>query len=74
MNENILRYRSGQPISPNVLKALLLTGKVGFLTRDLWDTFFATGSKRWRMRQIANLVDHGFLRMHTNPEATFNRH
>ena len=64
-----LRYPSGQPIPSNVARALLITGKVGFLSRDMWTTFFGEGSERWQRQQIADLVSRGYLRLHSNPEA-----
>jgi hypothetical protein len=69
MSETILRYPNGRLIPSNVVHALLLTGKVGFLSRDLWHSFFSTGTDRWQMQQIANLVERGYLRKHSNPEA-----
>ena len=70
MNEvTQLRYPSGQRVPPNVARALLLTGKVGFLSRDMWATFFGEGSDRWQRQQIADLVDRGYLTLHTNSQA-----
>lgn len=64
-----LRYRSRQPIPINVIQALLFTGKIGFLSRDLWSTFFGEGSERWQYQQLAYLIERGYLRPHSNPEA-----
>jgi hypothetical protein len=64
-----LQYPSGQRIPSNVVRALMLTGKVGFLSRDMWNSFFGEGSDRWHRLQIAQLVDRGYLQLHTNSEA-----
>ena len=64
-----LRYPNRQPMPSNVVRALLLTGKIGFLSRDMWNTFFGEGSDRWQRQQIAHLVSRGYLRPHSNPEA-----
>ena len=64
-----LKYPSGQRVPQNVTRALMLTGKVGFLCRDIWTTYFGEGADRWQRRQIADLVDRGYLKLHSNPEA-----
>jgi hypothetical protein len=69
VSESILRYPNGQQMPSNVVSALLLTGKVGFLSRDLWNHFFGEGTDRWHRQQIAHLVDRGYLQKHSNPEA-----
>jgi hypothetical protein len=68
-NPTTPRYPKGQPMPSNVVHALLLTGKFGFLSRDLWNNFFARGSDRWRRQQLAHLVRRGYLKRHSNPEA-----
>ena len=59
-------------MSDNVVRALRLTGKVGFLSRGLWRKHFAMGNSdeanRWQRRQLALLVERGLLAPHANPQ------
>jgi hypothetical protein len=60
------RYESGQAISPNVIEAIHFTGKVGFLSKDLWHEFFGIGSHRWQEQQLQSVIERGLLRKHRN--------
>lgn len=46
---------------------LILAIKVGFLTRRLWDEFFAEGSKSWQSKKWKGLVRSGFFLQHPSP-------
>jgi len=64
-----VKYFSGQPMPSNVAEALKLVGKVGFITRDLWRDFFATGNSRWSREHIRLLSERHLLEQHPNPIA-----
>lgn len=65
----IPRYDNRQPIPENVIQALCLTAKVGFLTRELWYEFFGQGNHRWQERHFQKLVEGGYLAKHRNAYA-----
>lgn len=69
MNKFTFRYEKGQPIPEHVIRALLFTGKVGFLSFDIWKQCFAVGSDRWRHMQIDYLTKEGYFKNHRNPVA-----
>lgn len=54
----------------NVIRALRIAGKIGFLSRPLWNEFCATGNERWSQKQIQLLVRRGLLTTHPNPAAS----
>jgi hypothetical protein len=58
------RYATGRRIPPNVIDALAFTGKVGFLSREIWETFFGVGTLRWKEIQLLSLVSGGYLKRH----------
>jgi hypothetical protein len=60
----IPRYENGRKIPPNVIGALAFAGKVGFLNREIWETFFGVGTPRWKEIQLHSLVNAGYLKRH----------
>ena len=63
------RYVKGQPIPDHVIRALLFTGKVGFLSFEIWQNCFAVGSDRWKRMQIEYLTNEDYFENHRNIEA-----
>ena len=63
------RYIKGQPIPEHVIRALIFTGKTGFLSYDIWANCFAVGSNRWKHMQFNYLKQEGYFDGHRNPEA-----
>ena len=63
------RYDGNKLIPQNVLSALRYTGKVGFMSRQVWHEFFGQGNDRWQRRQMKFLLDQGYLKDHRNPFA-----
>lgn len=59
----------GRPLGASPLEAIRLVGKTGFLCRETWCLFFATGNPRWKRRQLHYLIEHNFLKPHRNSEA-----
>jgi hypothetical protein len=59
-------YQGGQTIPENVIDAIRFTGKVGFLSRELWHEFFGIGSFRWKNQQLQFVAERGLLRKHRN--------
>ncbi len=70
MNRVTFRYVKGQPIPEHVIRALVFTGKVGFLSFDIWESCFAVGSDRWKSMQFEYLKQEGYFANHRNPEAS----
>ena len=64
-----MNYFGGKPMPENVKRALLLTGAIGFMSRPLWNEFFAVGAERWGRRQLRFMIDRGLLAGHSNPAA-----
>lgn len=62
-------YPGGQPLPKNVFEALKFTGKVGFISRSIWNRFFAVGTTRWSRRQFQSLIDKKLLIQHPNKVA-----
>jgi hypothetical protein len=59
------RYRRGHQIPPNVLDAIRLTAKMGFITREIWSEFFARGRTRSKQKQLAFLLAQKILEPHS---------
>lgn len=57
-------YKNGRDISPNVEAALRYISKVGVLTKEVWNESFAQGTKRWKNKQLKNLLENRFLKHH----------
>lgn len=64
-----MKYFGGRPMPENVVNALRLAAKTGFLSRRLWYELFATGGERWNRRQIEFMLKRGLLMPHPNPAA-----
>ena len=67
-----MKYRFGgdQSIAENVLDAIKFTGKVGFMSKQMWHEFFGTGNRRWQNKQLKFIVDLGYFKKHRNEYAT----
>jgi len=44
--------------------------KTGFLTKEIWNEFFAEGGERWRRKQWRLLAERGFFRVHPSRRAS----
>jgi len=64
-----MNYRGGKRMPENVVRALRIAGKIGFLSRPLWNEFCATGNQRWSQRQLELLARRGLVIAHPNPAA-----
>lgn len=66
-----MRYRGGKPIPANVIEALKLAGKIGLITRNLWNAHFHHGTPRAQQIQLQRLTEseYNFLKKHPNPIA-----
>ncbi|MGK5089408.1 hypothetical protein WDW86_17800 [Bdellovibrionota bacterium FG-2] len=64
-----MKYANGKDMPKNVIRALMIAGKVGFLSRALWNEFCATGNERWNQKQLQLLGSRGLLMAHPNPAA-----
>jgi hypothetical protein len=63
-NTVTFRYVKGQHIPEHVIRALVFTGKVGFLTFDTWANCFAVGTDRWKRMQFDYLRKEGYFAYH----------
>ncbi len=54
-------------VPDNVIRALQLAGKIGFLSRGLWYDYFGNGSLRWKQRQFHDMVKNNLIVRHANP-------
>lgn len=64
-----MKYPSGREMPDNVFAALRFIGRSGFITRELWRTFFSEGNERWCRRQIELLCNRRVIEQHPNPIA-----
>lgn len=60
------RYDSEQIIPKNVIEAIRFTGKVGFISREIWHEYFGVGNYRWQKRQFQFLIERGYFKKHRN--------
>lgn len=67
-----MKYPHGKSMPDNVWRALTVAGKIGFLSRGLWNKCFASGKSRWNRRQIRLLSERGLLELHSNPASHNN--
>lgn len=59
-----LRYSNGKPISPKVLECLRYISKVGIMELGIWYEYFGVGSKRWKQKQLKQLLELKILSRH----------
>jgi hypothetical protein len=52
------------------VEEIRFAAKTGFITKGLWDDFFAKGSYSWRRRQWNSLTERGYFRPHPSPIVT----
>ena len=69
MNGVTFRYVKGQQIPEHVIRALIFTGRTGFLSFDVWENCFAVGTDRWKRMQFDYLKQEGYFANHRNPLA-----
>ncbi len=61
-----IRYTNGKPISKQVLDCLQYLSKVGVMERETWYKFFAVGSKRWKQKQLKQLLMLKLIKEHSS--------
>ena len=61
-----IRYTNGKPISKKILDCLRYLSKVGVMERKTWYEYFATGSKRWKQKQLKHLLMLKLIKEHTS--------
>lgn len=66
-----LRYSNSKPISQKVLECLRYLSKVGVMERDIWYNYFGSGSKRWRQKQLKQLLTLKILKLHPSEIGSF---
>ena len=67
MSTPIFRYKSGHPIPSQVIRALLFTGKTGFISYETWKSCFGVGTDRWKKMQLNYLIKERYFMGHRNP-------
>ena len=61
-----IRYTNGKPISKKVLDCLQYLSKVGVMERETWYKYFAVGSKRWKQKQLKQLLMLKLIKEHSS--------
>jgi hypothetical protein len=60
-----MKYKNGRQIPALVIESLRFVSKVGAMTRQTWYEHFSTGTKRWKQKQLSNLISLGIYKPHT---------
>ncbi len=62
-----LKYSSkGNPIPQNVIDAMTLAAKAGFITRTIWNEFYGVGNPRWKRRQFLKMQEENLIEPFSN--------